>query len=418
MDISVHFYQPPAPTGKVQIMTTSQLSVPGFRAAAVEAAIKKPGRLDLGLIVADTPATAAGVFTTNKVKAAPVILCQRRLRRGQAQAILVNSGNANACTGDAGLAAADACSAHVAAQLGIAAGLVLPASTGVIGQPLPVDRLRAAIPALVDRLRPEGLSDVAAAIMTTDTFPKMAAVTQEIDGTPITVAGIAKGAGMIHPNLATMLVFLLTDAAITAPALKAALQQGLAASFNRITVDGDTSTNDCVLVLASAAAGLPPITDMTSPAGQAFAGLLKTVMADLATQIVRDGEGAAHLFKVLITGAATPQEALRAARTVALSPLVKTAVAGNDANWGRIMAALGRAGIRLDPRKVDISFGPHQVVQGGLGLGPAAEQAAQALMATGNFDLHINLNLGNGTDYYLTCDLTAEYVHINADYRS
>ncbi len=399
-------------------MTTSQLSVPGFRAAAVEAAIKKPGRPDLGLIVAAAPAVAAGVFTTNRVKAAPVLLCQRRLRRGQAQAILVNSGNANACTGDAGLAAATDTTARVANLLGVPPGRVLPASTGVIGQPLPVDRMQAAIPALIDRLRPEGLADVAAAIMTTDTFPKTGVAKGMIDGLPITVAGIAKGAGMIHPNLATMLVFLLTDVNITAPALKTALRQGLASSFNRITVDGDTSTNDCVLVLASGAAGHFPISDVSSPAGKLFAALLTSVMADLATQVVRDGEGAAHVFKVIVTGAATPRQALLAARTVALSPLVKTAVAGNDANWGRIMAALGRAGIKMAPQKVDIFFGPHQVVSQGLGLGVAAEQAAQALMATGSFDLRLDLHMGTFTDYYLTCDLTAEYVHINADYRS
>lgn len=399
-------------------MTIPQLFVPGFRAAAVEAAIKKPGRPDLGLIVADTPATAAGVFTSNKVKAAPVILCQRRVRRGRAQAILVNSGNANACTGEAGLNAAVGATASTAKLLGIPPALILPASTGVIGQPLPVDRLQAALPPLVNRLYPDGLKEVAAAIMTTDTFPKTATATGQIDGVPVTVAGIAKGAGMIHPNLATMLVFILTDAAVTAPALKAALKQGLATSFNRITVDGDTSTNDCVLLLASGVAGQPLITAGASPAGKLLSGLLERVMAELAFQIVRDGEGARHAFKILVTGAATPPDALKAARTVALSPLVKTAVAGNDANWGRIMAALGRAGIRLDPHKVDIFFGPHQVVRGGLGLGAAAEQAAQALMATGSFDLRIDLNLGSSTDYYLTCDFTAEYVHINADYRS
>jgi len=399
-------------------MSTPQIVVPGFRAAAVAAAIKKPGRPDLGLIVATAPAVAAGVFTTNRVKAAPVLLCQRRLRRGQAQAILVNSGNANACTGDAGLAAATATTAGVAKLLRLPPGRVLPASTGVIGQPLPVDRIQAALPALVDRLRPDGLLDVAAAIMTTDTFPKTAVAHGSIAGLPITVAGIAKGAGMIHPNLATMLVFLLTDVNITAPTLKTALRQGLAGSFNRITVDGDTSTNDCVLLLASGAAGHFPITDVASPAGELFASLLASVMADLATQIVRDGEGAAHVFKVIVTGAATPRQALLAARTVALSPLVKTAVAGNDANWGRIMAALGRAGIKLAPQKVDIFFGPHQVVSQGLGLGAAAEQAAQALMATGSFDLRLDLNVGHCTDYYLTCDLTADYVHINADYRS
>jgi glutamate N-acetyltransferase/amino-acid N-acetyltransferase len=399
-------------------MSTHAIAVPGFRAAAVEAAIKKPGRLDLGLIVSEAPAVAAGVLTTNRVKAAPVLLCQQRLRRRRAQAILVNSGNANACTGEAGEAAAAATTAQVAAALGIAPALVLPASTGVIGQVLPVDRVLAAIPALVAGLDPQGLPRVAEAIMTTDTFPKTALVKGRLQGTGITLAGLAKGAGMIHPQLATMLVFLLTDAVITPAALRAALKHGLDQSFHRITVDGDTSTNDCVLVLANGVAGHTAITDITSAPGQKFTALLQTVMADLAAQIVRDGEGAAHVFKVIVTGAATPRQALLAARTVALSPLVKTAVAGNDANWGRIMAALGRAGIKLAPQKVDIFFGPHQVVSQGLGLGAAAEQAAQALMATGSFELRIDLGLGTGQDYYLTCDLTADYVHINADYRS
>ena len=394
------------------------LLVPGFRAAAVEAAIKKPGRLDLALIVADKPANAAGVFTTNKVKAAPVLFCQQRLRRRQAQAILVNSGNANACTGEAGLTAAAESSRTAADCLGIPASLVLPASTGVIGQPLPLDRINQAIPSLVSRLQPDGLAAAAQAIMTTDTFPKTSRIQGQINGRTITVAGIAKGAGMIHPDLATMLVFLFSDAVVAPQALKAALKNGLNTSFNRITVDGDTSTNDCVLVLAGGAAGHPSIEELTSPPGEIFSSMLQTVMADLAAQVVKDGEGAAHVFKVIIEGAATPGEAVKAARTVALSPLVKTAVAGTDANWGRIMAALGRAGIKLEQNRVDIFFGPHQVVRQGLGVGPAAEQAAQALMATGNFDLRIHLHLGAYTDYYLTCDLTSEYVHINADYRS
>ena len=224
----------------------------------------------------------------------------------------------------------------VAAGLGISEELVQICSTGVIGVPLPMDRLNAAIPGLLAARGSATLDDLAAAIMTTDTFPKTAVAHGSIDGLPITVAGIAKGAGMIHPNLATMLVFLLTDVNIIAPALKTALRQGLAGSFNRITVDGDTSTNDCVLLLASGAAGHVPITEVSSPAGELFASLLASVMADLAAQIVRDGEGAAHVFKVIVTGAATPRQALLAARTVALSPLVKTAVAGNDATRGQI----------------------------------------------------------------------------------
>jgi glutamate N-acetyltransferase/amino-acid N-acetyltransferase len=394
------------------------LVVPGFRAAAIEAAVKKPGRLDLALIVADKPAAAAGVFTTNKVKAAPVLLSQQRLRRGKAQAIVVNSGNANACTGEAGLAAAAVISQTAAGLLGVPETLVLPASTGVIGQPLPLDRMKDALPTLASKLHPGGLTEVAQAIMTTDTFPKTSQIRVQIGGQTVTLAGIAKGAGMIHPNMATMLVFVLTDAVISPRALKSALRQGLNTSFNRITVDGDTSTNDCVLVLASGTAGHSPIEQSDSLEGELLARALQKVMADLAAQVIRDGEGAAHVFKVIIEGAVSPAEAVTAARTVALSPLVKTAVAGNDANWGRIMAALGRSGVRLDPNRVDIFFGPHQVVRQGLGVGPAPEQAAHGLMAAGSFDLRIHLNLGSYTDYYLTCDLTADYVHINADYRS
>jgi glutamate N-acetyltransferase/amino-acid N-acetyltransferase len=316
------------------------------------------------------------------------------------------------------MAAAAATTRAAASLLQVPENLILPASTGVIGQPLPLDRITQALPALVSRLHPGGLTEAAQAIMTTDTFPKTSQVRVPISGRTVTLAGIAKGAGMIHPNLATMLVFLLTDAVVTSRALKAALKQGLAASFNRITVDGDTSTNDCVLVLASGAAGHSPITQINSPEGELLSAGLQEIMADLASQVVRDGEGAAHIFKVIIEGAANPADAVQAARTVALSPLVKTAVTGNDANWGRIMAALGRAGIRLDPNRVDIFFGPHQVVRQGLGAGAAAEEAARRLMAGGSFDLRIHLNLGVHTDYYLTCDLTADYVHINADYRS
>ena len=229
--------------------------------------------------------------------------------------------------------------------------------------------------------------------MTTDTFPKTSQIQVKSRVSNVTIAGIAKGAGMIHPDMATMLVFLLTDAVISPRALKAALKQGLNTSFNRITVDGDTSTNDCVLVLASGTAGHTPIEQLHSPEGDLLSSLLQTVMADLAAQVIRDGEGAAHVFKVIIEGAASPADAVKAARTVALSPLVKTAVAGTDANWGRIMAALGRAGVKLDPNRVDIFFGPHQVVRQGAGVGPAAEQAAHTVMAAGSFDLRIHLNL-------------------------
>ncbi len=406
------------PTSSQPAPLAPALIVPGFQFATGMAAVKKPGRLDVALLVADAAAAAAGAFTRNKVKAAPVLICQRRLRQGQARAIVVNSGNANACSGEAGLTAARAVTRAVAQQLHIPDSQVLPASTGVIGQVLPADRIAATIPELVAQLSPDGLPLAAQAIMTTDTFPKTALARGKIAGVPVTVAGIAKGAGMIHPDLATLLVFLFTDAAVSSWVLKESLRQALPLSFNRVTVDGDTSTNDTILALASAQAVHPLVNHPGQAEFGVFFDLFTGVMADLASQVVADGEGARHVYRVQVEGAATARDALQAARTVALSPLVKTAVAGNDANWGRIMAALGRAKVRLDPRRVDILFGPHQVVKDGLGVGPEAEAAAQRLMAAGPFDLTIRLHLGPHSDYCLTCDFTEDYVKINADYRT
>jgi glutamate N-acetyltransferase/amino-acid N-acetyltransferase len=391
--------------------------VPGFKFAAAAAGIKKPGVLDLALLVADTPAAAAGVFTKNRVKAAPVLISQDRLRTGRAQAILVNAGNANACTGPDGLAIArDTCRA-AAQLLHIPEGLVLPSSTGVIGAPLPGDRLTAALPQLVAGLHPDGLGDAARAIMTTDTRPKASLVQGMLGGKQFTLAGIAKGSGMIHPDMATLLVFLFTDAAAAPKVLKTLLRQALPKSFNRITVDGDTSTNDTILLLASGKAGNPII----NAAGAAMSTLgeaVDRVMNDLAYQVVSDGEGARHFYRVEVTGAATAAEAKKAALTVALSPLVKTAMAGEDVNWGRIMAALGRAGARFDPEQVEIAFGPHPVVRHGRGLGPEAEAAAQQVIKSGAFTVTIQLNAGAFADYYETCDFTEDYIRINADYRS
>lgn len=391
--------------------------IPGFRFAATAAGIKKPGVLDLALMVADTPAAAAGVFTKNRVKAAPVLVTQARLRKGIAQAILVNAGNANACNGPRGLAAArDTCRA-ASKLLNIPERLVLPSSTGVIGAPLPGDRITQALPRLVAGLHPDGLGEAARAIMTTDTRPKASLVQGIIDGKKFTLAGIAKGSGMIHPDMATLLVFIFTDAAATPQVLKTLLRQALPISFNRITVDGDTSTNDTILLLAGGRAGNAVISEagaMMSALGEA----VDRVMNDLARQVVADGEGARHVYRIEVQGAATPAEATKAAMTVALSPLVKTAMAGEDVNWGRIMAALGRAGARFDPERVNIAFGSHLVVQNGRGLGPVAEAAAQQVIASGAFTVTIHLNHGAYADYYDTCDLTEDYIRINADYRS
>jgi glutamate N-acetyltransferase/amino-acid N-acetyltransferase len=392
------------------------MMVPGFRAAAVAAGIKKHGGLDLALMVAEGPAAAAGVFTTNRVKAAPVLVCRGRLRGGTARAILVNSGNANACTGPQGLQDARELTREAARLLKVSPGAVLPASTGVIGQPLPAARIRAALPELVAKLRPEGLTDAAQAIMTTDTRPKTAYIQETLWGRPITLAGMAKGAGMIHPNMATLLSFVFTDAALSPPVLKALLRAAADRSFNRISVDGDTSTNDTLLLLAGGRAGNPLVTDMREAAP--FGELLTQLLSDLARQVVADGEGVTRLFRVEVKGARTTREARQAAATVATSPLVKTAMAGADVNWGRIMAALGRSGARFKPEQVDIAFGDHLVVHHGQGQGEAAEVAARDLILAGPFTITIDLHHGEARDFYDTCDLTEDYIRINASYRS
>jgi glutamate N-acetyltransferase/amino-acid N-acetyltransferase len=390
--------------------------VAGFQAAGLAAGIKKHGGLDLALIVADSPAHAAGVFTKNRVKAAPVLLCQRRLRSGQARAILINSGNANACNGSRGKEDARNLTRETARLLAIPAASVLAASTGVIGQPLPAERIKAALPELVARLSPKGLPEAAEAILTTDTRPKTAFIQEKLWGQKITLAGMAKGAGMIHPDMATLLSFVFTDASLDAAVLKKLLQDAVNRSFNRISIDGDTSTNDTVLLLASGRAGNRPVTNAAAAAP--FAELLNRLLADLAQQLVADGEGVSRVYRVLITGAASPREARLAAATVATSPLVKTAMAGADVNWGRIMAALGRSGARFDPERVSIAFGPHLVAEKGQARGEAAEAAARELILAGPVTITINLADGEFQDFYDTCDFTEDYIRINASYRS
>ncbi|MBM4293780.1 MAG: bifunctional glutamate N-acetyltransferase/amino-acid acetyltransferase ArgJ [Deltaproteobacteria bacterium] len=391
--------------------------IPGFRFAATAAGIKKAGGLDLALMVADAPAAAAGVFTTNRVKAAPVTLSRQRLKAGKAQAILVNAGNANACTGPQGLQDAWETTRQAAKLLNISERLVLPASTGVIGQPLPAPKIAAALPQLAARLHPGGFLEASQAIMTTDTRPKTAILKEKIVGREITLAGMAKGAGMIHPNMATLLVFIFTDAAAHPRILKRLLLEALPVSFNRITVDGDTSTNDTALFLASGRAENALVQEPGPPMLE-LGEMLKEVMGDLASQVVADGEGARRIYRVEVLGAASPADALKAARTVALSPLVKTAMAGADVNWGRIMAALGRSGARFDPELVDIAYGDHLIARKGQARGPEAEALAQKVIQTGSFIVRIHLHAGDFSDYYDTCDLTEDYIRINASYRS
>lgn len=390
----------------------------GFQYAAVAAGIRKKDRLDLGLIFAAKPAVAAGVFTTGRVKAAPVLLDMERLAGGRVQAILVNSGVANACTGAEGMAAAHECSAMVADALNIDKNLVQLASTGVIGEQLPVEKIAAALDDLVVRLSPAGAGDVARAIMTTDTVPKTAERSCSIGSREVKLFGMAKGAGMIMPDMATMLSFVVTDADIGSTVLQHHLVQAVNRSFNRITVDGDTSTNDTVLALADCTAGNPALTTLAEPGNDVFGAALTDLLKDLALQIVADGEGATKLVTVRVIHAATAKDAEQAARSIANSPLVKTAFFGEDANWGRIIAALGRSGAAFDQESVDIGFDDVLLVSNGLALGPAAETAVTAVLKKARFTVTVDLKAGDASDEIYTTDLSLDYIKINADYRS
>lgn len=392
--------------------------IDGFSYAAFEAGIRKKGRLDLGLIVSETPATAAGVFTTNKVKAAPVLLDIERLRTGQAQGVLINSGIANACTGAQGVEAAATCARLAAAELGIPEAMVQVASTGVIGQQLDVTRFETAMAALVGRLSPTAFDDVARAMMTTDTVPKTAGRTAVIDGRQVRIFGMTKGAGMIMPNMATMLCFVMTDVAIEGAILQEMLKNAVDSSFNRITIDGDTSTNDMVLVLANGRAGNHILGPENGLGVQIFRTELDDLLKDLAMQIVADGEGVTKLVTIRVVGAVDNAQAEDAARTIANSPLVKTAFFGEDANWGRIIAALGRSGADFDQGKVAIAFDNVVMVSDGMGQGMEAETRATEIMKKSRFTVTVNLNAGAGACDYFTCDFSLDYVRINADYRS
>lgn len=392
-------------------------AVPGILAAGMAAGIKKTQAPDLALIVSECEATAAGVLTTNQVAAAPVLLDRERLRRGRARAILVNSGNANACTGRRGYTDAVQMASLAAKALGLSAEEVLVGSTGVIGKPLPMDRIRAGIPVLARSLRREGGEDAARAIMTTDTTVKMAAAEDTIGGRRIRLGGIAKGSGMIHPNMATMLAYLATDIKISHATLQRALRKATERSFNRIPVDGDTSTNDMVLCLANGLAGNRPLSNGSVDVGR-FQALLDHVCLDLAKAIARDGEGATKFVELVVKGARTTTDALRVANTVAISSLVKTAWYGEDSNWGRIMAAIGRAGVRIVENKIGVTYGHVAVVRHGKGLGQAAEERANKVLKEREFTLTVDLGLGTSVCTVWTTDLTTDYIKINASYRS
>jgi glutamate N-acetyltransferase/amino-acid N-acetyltransferase len=395
----------------------SELQVNGFKAAAVKAGIRGKDRLDMALIVCDHPAVAAGVFTTSLVKAAPVLLDMERLADGRARVILVNSGIANACTGEEGMAAAVLSSKIVADGLDIPEEEVLVASTGVIGEQLDLACFERGVPVLVKSLDADGLAGVSEAIMTTDTVPKTAVRTVELAGKPVKIAGLAKGAGMIKPNMATMLAFVMTDAAVESSCLQEMLRVGCERTFNRITIDGDTSTNDSVLVLASGLADNSLISESGSDK-ELFQAALNDLLKDLALQIVRDGEGATKLITVRVSGAKNDIEAKKAAETVAESSLVKTAFFGEDANWGRIIGALGRSGAEFDQGLVDIAFDQVLMVRAGLGQGAAVEESATEVLKKKEFSVNIDLHNGPGSCEYYTCDFSIDYVKINADYRT
>ncbi len=388
---------------------------PGFQAAGVAAGLKKNGARDLGLIVCETPAAVAGVFTRNLVSAAPVQLDRQRIAGGRCRAVIVNSGNANCCTGQQGMRDAIRMGRVAAEALTVDEQLVLVASTGVIGEPLPVQKIEAAGAQLIQALRPEGLAEFAEAIMTTDTEPKIVSRRGQLDGKNFTVTGTAKGAGMIRPNMATMLGFVMTDIDAPADVLQSLLQRSVQRSFNRITVDGDTSTNDTVLLMASGRSGIGLSSDARR---EVFQAVLDDVLLSLARWLVKDAEGATKLIEIHVKGALSGEDARTIAETVAHSNLVKTAFFGEDANWGRILAAVGRAGVPVEPEQIDIRFGPVLMVQNGRGCGRQAEARATEVLRQPEFDITIDLKMGSGRGTMITCDFSVDYVKINADYRT
>jgi len=396
-------------------VSTGVTAPAGFRAAAVASGIK-PDRLDLALLVADAVGTAAGVFTTNLVQAAPVVVSRQHLAGGRARAIVVNAGCANAGTGAVGLADARETAEVAAHAVGCTAREVLVASTGVIGVRLPMERVRGGIAEAGRRLSRHGGADAARAIMTTDTKPKEVAVEFPAGDATCVVGGMAKGAGMIAPNMATMLAFFTTDAAVEAPLLRGALTDAVGESLNRITVDGDTSTNDCAVVLASGARPAPAI-DREGPSFDAFRRALTDAARQLARMLVRDGEGVTRVAEVRVEGARTATEADRVARTVAESPLVKTALHGGDPNWGRVLAAVGRSGVPLEVSRVSIWIGDVHVAEDGAAR-DYVEKAAAAAMREDPVRLRIRLGEGGAAGWMWTSDFSHGYVDINAHYRS
>jgi len=394
-------------------------SVGGVRLATLAAGLRYKGRDDMTLALFDSATTVAGVFTRNRMPGAPVDWCRRHVGRGKARALLVNAGNANVFTGRDGAETVRRAAEGVAKLVGCRANQVFLASTGVIGERLAAEQVVRALPALKKALKRDNFAMAAAAISTTDTFPKMAGATARIGGTEVAIAGIAKGSGMIAPDMATMLCFLFTDAALPAPVLDALLRRGVARSFNAITVDSDTSTSDTVLLFATGVAkGQPRIQAAGEPKLRGFRAALDAVLMDLAMQVVRDGEGASKLIEIRVAGAASARAAHKIGMAIANSPLVKTAIAGEDANWGRIVMAVGKSGEKADRDRLSIRIGGVHVAEKGYVRPDYKEAEVVPHMKGREILIEVDVGVGRGKATVWTCDLTHGYIDINADYRS
>ena len=394
-------------------------AIAGVKLATASAGIRYKGRTDVLLAVMDKGTTAAGVFTRSKCPSAPVEWCRAKLPKGQARALVVNSGNANAFTGKTGRQATTLTASIAAKAVACSPNEVFLASTGVIGEPLDATKFNGVLGTLAEQAVPGEWMAAAKAIMTTDTFPKVATATVKLGKAKVTINGMAKGAGMIAPDMATMLSFVFTDAPIAAPALQSLLKTGVEDTFNAVTIDGDTSTSDTLLAFATgAAAGAPKISRASDPRLKAFTKAFHAVLADLAEQVARDGEGARKLVEIIVEGATTKASARRIAMSIANSPLVKTAIAGEDANWGRVVMAVGKAGEPANRDKLAISFNGIRVASRGARDPSYDEAEVSAAMKNPKIQIKVALGLGKGRDRVLTCDLTKEYVAINGDYRS
>lgn len=390
-------------------------AVPGILAGGVAAGIKPSGKKDLALVYSSTPARMAAVFTSNQVKGAPVLVSLEHARGGAAQAILASSGCSNVCTGERGIKDAREMTKQVGDLLRIPPTHVLIAATGVIGVPLPMDKIRAALPKLVKSLSPQGGRAAAEAIMTTDTRIKEAALRVDVNGRPVTMGGIAKGVGMIEPHMATMFCFIATDAVVARGALGGVVRRSVDRSFNRITVDSDQSTSDTVAVLANGLAENAPL-EAGGRGLRQFSAALDALMGTLARMLVADGEGATKLVAITVRGAASRRDALTAARSVANSPLVKTAINGQDPNWGRIMMALGKSAARVEQEKVAIAFNDEKVVERGMLREGVRVDRVREIMGGAEYEVIIDLGLGRSEERVWTCDLSEEYVRINGKY--